>query len=647
MMLRYIYRVDPIRSRIFSQVCSSEHVNFVASRSYCDNKKDSEIDIVKEDKKEIIENPSIQRALKLWENYKAEAVVDNRIVFESRMEHYRKLGIKSDVKVLNVADEPETHPILDKAIELFKGVPPALDGPREIITENFDPKSVTYWPPTNNTTPQKWHQDIPEETTLGFPVIRAPHPLERIKEGFRITKSSKEDYPFVQDFKSHYDIVIIGGGLVGSFIAYHLANRVQVKNGMSIAVVEKDPTYRRSLSTISPLGLRMQHSLPENLEMSLYGADFIRNAGRRLAVAFDEVSDEDYFNIPNVKFQPHGHLTMVKEDQMGDLMESHEMQKRAGVQSAMLTPKMIKQRFPWINIKDIAGGCLGLESEGWFDGWSLLQAVKLKNMHQGVDYIHGEVIYCKKHALFGTMSANQPVMGFHEDGSHLPLGRNFEAHMLLPGNQEVYPIHFSTCIMAGSGATGDLGRMAAIGEGYGPLGVEIPIERKRGYVFNVNTSSGPGINCPLTTDPTGVFLRREGHGGDYLVGKLPDGEDIPVNMHGNVDPAYWEEEILPTLQGRVEGFDSPTLMGSYAVDYDYNYFDGSPIIGRHPYVGNMFMACGFNGLGAQMAPAVGRAIMELIIDDGYESIDLSRFAFDRILNGMAVKEKSCQMFARN
>ena len=65
-------------------------------------------------------------------------------------------------------------------------------------------------------------------------------------------------------------------------------------------------------------------------------------------------------------------------------------------------------------------------------------------------------------------------------------------------------------------------------------------------------------------------------------------------------------------------------MGSYAVDYDYNYFDGSPIIGRHPYIGNMFMACGFNGLGAQMAPAVGRAIMELFLDDGYDSIDLSR-----------------------
>ena len=387
-------------------------------------------------------------------------------------------------------------------------------------------------------------------------MVRPPHPLERIKESFKIKKSSREDYPFIQDFKQHYDILIIGGGLVGSFIAHFLANRVEVKRGLTIGVVEKDPTYRKSLSTTSALGLRMQHSLPENVEMSLYGADFIRNAGRKLAIAFDEVSDDDYFNIPNVKFQPHGHLTLAREDQMQDLMDSHEVQKMCGVQSAMLTTKQINLRFPWIKTQDIAGGCLGLESEGWFDSWNLLQAVKLKNIHQGVDYIHGEVIYSKKH-IVDTGAASQPTMGFHEDGSHVPLGRNYEAHVLLPGagRQQVYPVHYSNCILAGGGATGDLGRMAGIGEGHGVLGVEIPVEKRRGYVFRVNCQTGPGLNTPLTTDPSGVFLRREGHMGDYLVGKLPDGQDIPVNMHGDVDPDYWEQEILPTLQGRVDRYD--------------------------------------------------------------------------------------------
>eukprot|EP00092_Neocalanus_flemingeri_P038217 GFUD01041598.1.p1 GENE.GFUD01041598.1~~GFUD01041598.1.p1 ORF type:complete len:654 (-),score=163.88 GFUD01041598.1:101-2023(-) len=612
-----------------------------ASRSFSDTSEPTN-DKVEDTKSESRLNDQISTT----DSTKSEVAVKTYPNFESRLEHYKKLGIKVEPKIINVPDEPKINPIFDKAIEVFQGKPPAAMAAREIITENSDPRSITTFPPSNYVLPQKWHEEFPEETTLGFPVIRPPHPLERWREGMRMTKSGPAKYPWIQEFQHHYDIVIVGGGLVGSFIAYWLAQRVDVKAGMRVAVVEKDPTYRHSLTTTSALGLRMQHSLPENIEMSLFGADFLRNIGRKMAIPFDEVSDDDYFNIPNIKFQPHGHLTLAREDQMQDLLDSHEMQRQCGVQSALLTTKQINLRFPWINTHGIAGGCLGLEAEGWFDSWNLLQAVKLKNIHQGVDYIHGEVIYFKKHSL-DSVASTKPSMGQFEDGTHIPLGRNYEAHVLLPDSQQVYPLHFNTCMMAGGGATGDIGRMAGIGEGYGVMGVEIPVERKRGYVFNVNCKTGPGLNCPLTVDPSGLFMRREGHGGDYLVGKLPDGKDIPVNMHGDVDPAYWEEEILPTLQGRVDRFDSPTLMGSHAVDYDYNYYDGSPIIGPHPYMGNMWMACGFNGLGAQMAPAVGRAMMELFYDTGYCTIDLSRFAFDRIMNDKAVKEKSCQMFARS
>jgi len=580
-----------------------------------------------------------------FKDFKSEIVSDNKIVFESRLEHYKKLGIKAEVKLINIPDEPKINPFMDTAIDVLRGTSIKDLTPREIVTENSDPRSIQHFPPLNEEVIQKWHEEQPEETTLGFPVIRPPHPLERIKEGFRLKKSSRAEYPYVQDFNHHYDIIILGGGLVGSFIAYYLTERVEVKRGQKIGVVEMDPSYRRSTSVNSVLGLRMQHSLPENVEMSLFGADFIRNIGRKMAIPFDEVSDDDYFNIPNVKYQPHGHLTLAGEAEMQDLERAHEVQKRHGVQSALLTAKQINIRFPWINTKDIVGGCLGLESEGWFDPWNLLQAVKLKNVHQGVDYIHGEVIYCKKHKV-NAVSPTSLSMGFYEDGSHVPLGRVFEAHVLLPDSQQVYPIHFSTGIMAGGGATGDMGKMAGIGEGYGVMGVEIPVEKKRGYVFNVNCKTGPGLNCPITSDPSGMFLKRDGLAGNYLIGMLPDGSDIPVNMHGNVDPDYWEQLVLPTLQGRVKNFESPTLLGSHAVDYDYNYFDGSPIIGPHPYVGNMWMACGFNGLGAQMAPAVGRALTELFYDNGYSTIDLSRFAFDRILNSKEVRETRCQMSGR-
>ena len=205
-----------------------------------------------------------------------------------------------------------------------------------------------------------------------------------------------------------------------------------------------------------------------------------------------------------------------------------------------------------------------------------------------------------------------------------------------------------------------------MGDGYGVLGVEVPVRRQRGYVFTVEARAGPGLNTPLTLDPSGLFLRREGHAGDYLVGKLPGQADldIPVNQHGSVHPDYWEEEVKPLLQARFNGsvfpilrgkkiiinifvrFENCLLKGSQAVDYDFNYFDGTPILGPHPYVSNLWLACGFGGLGSTLAPAVGRACTELMLDSGYKTIDLSRLAFDRVLMGKEVRELAGQMLGR-
>ena len=149
-----------------------------------------------------------------------------------------------------------------------------------------------------------------------------------------------------------------------------------------------------------------------------------------------QVQDEEYFNIPNIKFQPHGHLSLAgSEEQLAELKAAHAQQRQCGAQTAMLTARQLGARFPWLSTRGLTGGCLGLESEGWFDSWNLLQAVKLKNKHQGVEYIDGEVIYFKKHSI-DCMSKQPLYMGYHQDGSKVPLGRSFEAHVLLPGDKQ-------------------------------------------------------------------------------------------------------------------------------------------------------------------------------------------------------------------
>ena len=89
---------------------------------------------------------------------------------------------------------------------------------------------------------------------------------------------------------------------------------------------------------------------------------------------------------------------------------------------------------------------------------------------------------------------------------------------------------------------------------------------------------------------------------------------------------------------RVPAFESIKLKGAWSGFYDYNYIDQSPIIGQDLFYQNLLWATGFGGHGIQMAPAVGRAIMELVVDNKYKTIDLNRFGWNRIVANKPLKE---------
>jgi len=82
------------------------------------------------------------------------------------------------------------------------------------------------------------------------------------------------------------------------------------------------------------------------------------------------------------------------------------------------------------------------------------------------------------------------------------------------------------------------------------------------------------------------------------------------------------------------------MKNAWAGFYEYNTMDENGVIGLHPYYHNLIIASGFSGHGIQHAPAVGRAIMELLIDGEFKTIDLSRFSFDRMCLGEPLVEKN-------
>ncbi|XP_046746070.1 FAD-dependent oxidoreductase domain-containing protein 1 [Diprion similis] len=476
------------------------------------------------------------------------------------------------------------------------------------------------YPQTSNfhSTKQLKHDDNkhdaenPISRTLGA----LKYDFSQLKKRFTMTKEERElenntegDIPY--NFPKHCDVIIIGGGAMGSSIAYWLKKRA--RHGLRVVVVEKDPTYQKCSSVLSAGGLRQQFSLEENIEMSLYGAEFIRNMGEYLSIEGEPQVDP--------QFHPYGYLFLASEAGADTLKRNSELQNSLGARNLLLTPEKLTQNFPWINTDGIELGCFGLQNEGWFDPWTLLSGLKNKAVHLGAEYIAAEAVEFEF-----KQKPNIEVSG-------VPAGQyvGLDKLKVRTCSGVERSIEFAITIIAAGAHSNDIAKMAKIGTGPGMLSVPLPVEPRKRYVYCFHSPDGPGLNTPLTIDPTGTYFRREGLAGNYICGRSPELVDEPAVDNLEVDYEYFDQKIWPILAKRVKAFENLKVQSSWAGFYEYNKFDENGIIGMHPYYHNLYLATGFSGHGIQHAPAVGRAISELIIDGRFETIDLTRLGFDRLI----------------
>ncbi|KZD10706.1 NAD(P)/FAD-dependent oxidoreductase [Oceanibaculum pacificum] len=386
---------------------------------------------------------------------------------------------------------------------------------------------------------------------------------------------------------SSSDILIVGGGVIGSAIAYFLAASGQAGK---ITVVERDPTYARASTPLSAGGIRQQFSTPENIEIGKFGADFLKRVPDLLEVEGER---------PDIHFVEGGYLFLASEAGQGILRQNHATQAAHGVDTALLEPEALAARFPWLSTDGIALGCLGLRNEGWFDPFTLLQAFKRKARSLGVTYLQDEVV------------------GIARDGARI------QAAILKIGGA----IGCGTLVNA-AGAQG--GRLAAL------AGALLPVAPKKRfvYVFDCRTPIAP--LAPLTIDPSGVYFRPEGKG--FIGGVSPPEDQDPDSDDLDVEYGLFEEIVWPALAARVPAFEAIKLTGAWAGHYDYNTIDQNGIVGRHPEITNLVFANGFSGHGLQQSPAVGRAIAELLLDGRFTTIDLTRFGFERFARNEPILE---------
>lgn len=384
-----------------------------------------------------------------------------------------------------------------------------------------------------------------------------------------------------------FDVVIVGGAVVGSAAAFFLAESMQ--RGMRVLVLEADPSYSRCATTRSLASIRHQFSTPENVRMSMFGTEFLRQAGARLAVDGE---------APLIGLVEAGYLFLATEAGWGILEHNHAVQRAEGAQVALLGREALAQRFPWLATADLAGGSLGLAGEGWLDAHGLMHGFQRKARALGVQVRQARVAaLCRQ-------------------------GRRVRALRLADGTE----LGCGTVINAAGTGAAALARTA---------GIELPVQARKRCVFHFRSpQAAPG--CPLVIDPTGLYFRPEGQG--FLCGIAPP-EEEDSECHDFEVPAGWfEERLWPLLARRVPGFEAARLVSSWAGHYDVNVLDHNVILGAHPEVDNLLFANGFSGHGLQQSPAVGRALMELVLHGDFRSLDLGALGWRRVIEGVPLRE---------
>jgi sarcosine oxidase len=383
------------------------------------------------------------------------------------------------------------------------------------------------------------------------------------------------------------DVAIIGGGVIGSAIAYFLAGPIGFKG--SVTVIEKDPTYEAAATARSAGGIRQQFSTPENIEISKFGAAFVKSIGEHLSVDGE---------APQVPFVEWGYLFLASSAGLETLRSNHRIQTGLGADIAFLDAEGLKKRFPWLNVDDLAGGCHGRANEGWTDPYSLLQAFRRKARSLGVNYLHDEAVGLRREA--GRVT-----------GVHLRSG-----DIIACGS-----------VVNSAGYHAD--KVAAW------LGIDLPVRPRKRFVYVFDCRDKPE-RAPLTIDPTGVWFRPEG--ANFICGISPPETEDPDCTDFELDYRLYEEVIWPSLAHRIPAFEAIKLVRAWAGHYDYNTLDQNAILGPHPEFANFYFANGFSGHGLQQSPGVGRAVAEHIAFGGYRSIDLRRFSFERVLASRPIHE---------
>ena len=372
------------------------------------------------------------------------------------------------------------------------------------------------------------------------------------------------------------EVVIVGGGIVGASIAYHLASR-----GMRDVVVLEREQIGSGSTTRNAGGVRLQFSTEINVRLSLRSLPRIERFAEEMGI--------------DPELRQVGYLFLITEERdVAPFEASLAMWTRLGVPARRLDAAGVKEVFPELHVDDVRFATLCLR-DGYCDPTSLLNGYVARAREKGV-----------------TFREHDGATAIERDGDRVSAVRTAKGR-----------IACATVVNAAGAWAAEVGRLA---------GVELPIRPLRRQIFVTDPVPGLDREFPLTVEfASSLYFHRES--GGVLMGMVDptDGPGFDASVNWDFLPTVVERALfrLPILE-------RANVKTGWAGFYE-DTPDKHPILGAVPGLHGFICAAGFSGHGIMHAPATGELIAELIVD-GRTSLDVAPLSYDRFRRGDLIKE---------
>ena len=373
------------------------------------------------------------------------------------------------------------------------------------------------------------------------------------------------------------EVVIIGAGIMGCSIAYHLAER----GVRDVVVLERDQIGRGATADAAG-GIRLQFSTETNIRLSQISLEYWEQFEERFGV--------------DINLRQQGYLFLLtSQDDVPVFQHNLELQQSLGVPVRWVSPEDIRELNPSVLVDDVIGGTF-CPRDGWADTSTSTMGFAQAARRAGV-----------------RIFEESPVSGIVVEGGRVTGVQTGNATIATP-----------LVICCAGPQTNAVSRLA---------GLDLPIHPYRRMSFITEPFDLIPSTVPMTIEfARSLYFHPESHG--FLFGM--SNKDEPSSENKVVDDD-WMVATVEALIERAPIFEQAEILRGWAGFYEVTP-DDNPLVGPVPDLDGFLVAAGFSGHGFMQGPAIGRVVAEFVVDGAASTIDVSAFRPSRFREGVLAQE---------